>query len=160
MRRREQRAVVPADDPIDWRCDPMKASPCPTGHPPPRWPRVRDVLQQLRPRAQGVVVVRLAWADRDNPGGRVTIWQDGVWLSPVRKPGVADKWEYPAGTPLVRTTIPWHDGIQAGNAFWGPSIHWNTAVKRYVMLLNRTKGSMGGIARFFLTGRSTHYIEF
>src|SRR5262245_23602591 len=43
MRGREQRAAVPADNPIDWRCDPMKASPCPTGHPPPRWPRVRGV---------------------------------------------------------------------------------------------------------------------
>jgi hypothetical protein len=27
------------------------------------------------------------------------------------------------------------------DAFWGPSIHWNTHLKRYVMLLNRAKGT-------------------
>jgi hypothetical protein len=151
------------------------------------------------PRTQGVLLARLAWADRDDPRGRVTIWRDGAWLSPVRSPAAAEGWEYPAGTPLV----------QAANSFWGPSIHWNTSVNRYVMLLNRaldeafnnegiyvsfaTKlddprgwstprkilnggnwypqvagreqgtGSdkqMGRIARLFLTGRSTSYIEF
>ena len=38
------------------------------------------------PRTQGVVVARLPWADRDAPRGRVSIWQDGVWLPPARKP--------------------------------------------------------------------------
>jgi len=91
------------------------------------------------PRAQGVTLARLAWADRDNPRGRVTIWRDGAWLSPVRKPGLVDEWEYPSGTPLVPTSHPWNDGIQAADAFWGPSIHWNTSLQRYVMLLNRAQ---------------------
>jgi hypothetical protein len=95
------------------------------------------------PRTQGVVLARLPWADRDDPRGHVTIWQDGAWLSPVRKPGLNSAgqsvFEYPAGTAVLRPTIPWHDGVQAANAFWGPSIHWNTEVNRYVMLLNRTK---------------------
>jgi hypothetical protein len=166
------------------------------------------------PRTQGVVLARLAWADRDAPRGRVAIWQDGVWLSPVRKPltGIDDspvEWEYPAGTPLVRPTSPWHDGRPAADAFWGPSIHWNTSLERYVMLLNRSRDEaftnegvyvsfasrlddprawsapqkivngggwypqvagpepgtgtdrqMGRRARFFVTGRSTRYIEF
>ena len=165
------------------------------------------------PRTQGVAVARLPWAARDDPGGRAAIWQDGVWLPAVRRPpapGEAEgRWEYPAGTPLVTTTSPWHDGNQAANAFWGPSIHWNTSVGRYIMLLNRardeafdnegiyvsfaaslddprawsaprkilngggwypqvageepgtgTDKQMGRIGRFFLTGRSMHYIEF
>ncbi len=165
------------------------------------------------PRTQGVAVARLPWADRDDPRGHVSIWQDGVWLPAVRKPGTAitasDAWQYPVGTPLVQPTLPWHDGVQSTNAFWGPSIHWNTAVRQYVMLLNRTRNEefgndgiyvsfaprlddprawsvprkifnrgdwypqiagteigigtdkqMGRIARFFLVGRSSHYIEF
>ena len=95
------------------------------------------------PLTQGVAVARLAWADRDNPRGRVAIWQDGAWLPPVSRPAGTGQglegWEYPAGTPLVRTTSPWHDGVQTANAFWGPSIHWNTSLERYVMLLNRAR---------------------
>jgi hypothetical protein len=96
------------------------------------------------PRTQGVIVARLAWADRDAPRGRVTIWQDGVWLPPVPRPltGTDDvplEWDYPAGTPILRPTSPWHDGQEAADAFWGPSLHWNTSVQRYVMMLNRTR---------------------
>ena len=76
------------------------------------------------PQTQGVGLARLAWADRDHPRGRVTIWRDGAWLSPLRKPDPTDEglegWEYPAATPLVPVTRPWHDGIQAADAFWGP----------------------------------------
>jgi hypothetical protein len=96
------------------------------------------------PRSQGVLVARVPWADRDAPRGKVTVWQDGVWLPPLPRPltGTDDiplEWDYPAGTPIVRTTAPWHDGQAAANAFWGPSLHWNTSLQRYVMLLNRTR---------------------
>ena len=96
------------------------------------------------PGTQGVAVARFAWADRDAPRGRVTVWQDGVWLPPSPRPltGTDDvplEWDYPVGTPIVRTTIPWHDGHEAANAFWGPSLHWNTSLQRFVMLLNRTR---------------------
>jgi hypothetical protein len=105
-------------------------------------------------------------------------------------------------------TRAWHDADAAVDAFWGPSIHWNTYLERYVMLLNRardenynnegiyvsyarrlddprawsaprkimngggwypqvagleaggTDKQAGQRARFFLTGRSEHYIEF
>lgn len=169
--------------------------------------------------AQGVAVARLAWADRDALRGRVTIWQSGAWL-PARPVDTADAedaagtadtaaWEYPVGTPLAAASRPWHDGDQAADTFWGPSIHWNTYLEHYVMLLNRAKDesfnnkeiyvsfartlddprassaprkivSGGGWypqvaglepytgtdkhaarrARFFLTGRSEHFIEF
>jgi hypothetical protein len=91
--------------------------------------------------AQGVAVARMAWADRDQPQGRITVWQDGVWL-PARGSVDADEaitWTYPLGTPLVSPSKPWHDGQASADAFWGPSVHWNTYLERYVMLLNRTK---------------------
>jgi hypothetical protein len=93
------------------------------------------------PQGQGVSLARLAWADRDNPRGRVMVWQNGAWLPPARKTssGATTEWEYPMGTPLLRPTQPWHDGIDAADAFWGPSIHWNTSLSQYVMLINRTK---------------------
>jgi hypothetical protein len=31
------------------------------------------------PSMQGVGVARLAWADRDGPAGRVSVWRDGAW---------------------------------------------------------------------------------
>ena len=79
------------------------------------------------PAAQGVAVARLAWADRDQPAGKVVVWQDGVWL-----PGVS-------GTPLTAAAQPFHDGSSTNDVFWGPSIHWNTYLEQYVMLLNRAK---------------------
>jgi hypothetical protein len=162
---------------------------------------------------QGVMVARLAWADRDAPMGRFTIWRDGAWLPPrlVRDAadGIPAAWEFPSGTPLVRVTEPWHDGNERVDAFWGPSIHWNTYLERYVMLVNRARNEyynnegiyvsyahdvsdprawskpqkilnggdwypqVAGLeaatgtdrqaaqrARFFMTGRSEHYIEF
>jgi hypothetical protein len=161
------------------------------------------------PSAQGVAIARMPWADRDAPAGRIAVLQDGVWLpAQGSDAGSGPEWEYPAGTPLVPVSNPWHDGDYAVDAFWGASIHWNTYLERYVMLLNRAKNEnfdnegiyisysaelgdprawstprklmngggwypqvagletggtdreAGQRARFFLTGRSTSYIEF
>jgi hypothetical protein len=95
------------------------------------------------PSAQGVAIARLAWADRDAPAGQVSVLQDGAWIPPRRVDDPAAEgpavWEYPSGTPLVAVTQPWHDGNGTVNAFWGPSVHWNTYLERYVMLLNRAR---------------------
>lgn len=96
--------------------------------------------------AQGVAVARLQWANRDRPVGRVSIWSDGIWQygrfsrTPIITPdGMRRRvwFDYPEGTPLVATTEAWHDGDNKVNAFWGPSVHWNTFLEKYVMLLNR-----------------------
>lgn len=96
--------------------------------------------------AQGVTVARLVWANRDRPTGRVTVWTDGAWLaSRINRTPTVDVFgntrriwrEYPSGTPLVPTTLAWHDGDGKVDAFWGPSVHWNEAIEQYVMLLNR-----------------------
>jgi hypothetical protein len=95
--------------------------------------------------AQGVGLARLAWADRDAPVGKVTVFNDGVWLPATRiltddgNGGTRDAWLYPFGTPLVAVTQPWHDDDPRGDAFWGASVHWNVSLQLYVMLLNRTK---------------------
>jgi hypothetical protein len=92
--------------------------------------------------AQGVALARLAWADREAPVGKVMVWNKGAWLPArhVARSGQDDgTWEYPAGTPLQPVTKPWHDSDGGADAFWGPSLHWNTHLQRYVMLLNRTR---------------------
>jgi hypothetical protein len=98
--------------------------------------------------AQGVAVARMVWANRDRPIGRVTVWTDGAWVSSRinRTPSLdvfgntRQIWrEYPAGTPLVPTTLAWHDPDGRVDAFWGPAVHWNEGIEQYVMLLNRAK---------------------
>ena len=84
------------------------------------------------PAAQGVAVARLAWADRDHPAGKVTVWNHGAWLPEV------------SGTPLTPARHPFHDGAGTNDVFWGPSIHWNTYLEQYVMLLNRAKDDQFG----------------
>jgi hypothetical protein len=31
----------------------------------------------------------------------------------------------------------WHDADREVDAYWGPTVHWNEYLERYVMLLNR-----------------------
>ena len=96
---------------------------------------------------QGVGVARLLWADRDQPTGKVMIWRSGVW-QPVRRframqddGTTVTRFLYPSATPLYPTTDSWHDDNSTTDAFWGPSVHWNTYLQQYVMLLNRAKNS-------------------
>jgi hypothetical protein len=104
---------------------------------------------QRQREAQGVAVARMVWADRDRPAGRMAIWRNSTWepntgrlaFSPLL-PGAMRRrleWTYPAASPLVATSQAWHDSDDKVDAFWGPSIHWNTALEQYVMLLNRAK---------------------
>ena len=104
---------------------------------------------QRQREAQGVAVARLQWADRDRPAGRIAIWRNGTWepnagrreLSPVLPGSMRRRleWTYPAATPLVATSQAWHDADDKVDAYWGPAVHWNTALEQYVMLLNRAK---------------------
>ena len=90
--------------------------------------------------SQGVGVARLAWADRDKPTGRITMWRNGAWLpaSSINS-GDEERWFYPSASPIFPTAESWHDADRLVDAFWGPSVHWNTYLRRYVMLLNRAK---------------------
>jgi hypothetical protein len=93
---------------------------------------------------QGVAVARMVWADRDAPAGRMMVWQRGAWIparSMRRETDDTDAprvtWWYPIATPLYPTSESWHDDDTEVDAFWGPSVHWNTYLQQYVMLLNR-----------------------
>jgi hypothetical protein len=97
------------------------------------------------PQAQGVALARLAWADRDAPAGKVTVYNGGAWLPALEFVSedadgtLRSEWSYPSGTPLVAPVRPWHDQDARNDAFWGASVHWNVSLQLYVMLLNRTK---------------------
>jgi len=89
---------------------------------------------------QGIGVARLPWADADEPVGKLTVWNDGVWLPPeaVEDENGGLRWVYPPATPIMPTKMPWHTG-NIVDEFWGPSIHWNDWLHQYVMLLNRAR---------------------
>ncbi|MGE3840603.1 MAG: hypothetical protein AB7I50_03375 [Vicinamibacterales bacterium] len=95
--------------------------------------------------SQGVAVGRLPWAYRDEPVGRMAVWTQGVWL-PSRLLRLRDatgavqrRWSYPVANPIYPAAESWHDEDLTVDAFWGPSVHWNTHLRHYVMLLNRAR---------------------
>jgi len=77
---------------------------------------------------QGVAVGRLRYENRDMPAGKVFKWYRGQWAEPGLGGHV---------TPLLGVNTDWHR--PDADAFWGPSIHWNTYLGTWVMLLNRAK---------------------
>jgi hypothetical protein len=81
---------------------------------------------------QGMVIARMSYADRDDPVGKVWKWYNGEW----NEPGLKGK-----ATPVLQAVKNWAEDSTDG--FWGPSIHWNTHIHRYVILLNRAKGPPG-----------------
>ncbi len=94
-----------------------------------------------RERTQGVAVGRFAWAYRDDPVGRMAVWWRDVTWVPARRispRGEASEYAYAAGVPIYRVQAGWHN-TTAVDAFWGPSVHWNTHLEQYVMLLNRAR---------------------
>lgn len=77
------------------------------------------------PLQQGVFAARMRFADRNNPSGKVLKWYEGGW----REPGLAGR-----VTPVFPSERDYHRAD--GAMFWGPVVHWNTHLGRYVMLLN------------------------
>jgi hypothetical protein len=100
---------------------------------------------------QGIAAARFAWADRDAPVGKADIWSNGQWIpgGRIRRGVMAPllsgidegrmRWALPGAMSLFPTKNPWHGSDTEVDAFWGPSVHWNTHLERYVMLLNRAK---------------------
>ena len=69
----------------------------------------------------------MAWADRDGPEGKMSVWLRGQNWRPARAYGPDDepRYAYPGGMPIYPVADAWHDD-QTVDAFWGPSVHWNT----------------------------------
>ena len=74
---------------------------------------------------QGVWAARMAYGDRHEPSGKVLKWHEGGWNEPAL-------WGHV--TPVFPASRDYHK--KDGSMFWGPSIHWNTYLKMYVMVLN------------------------
>ncbi len=77
--------------------------------------------------SQGVAVARMAIADRDHPIGHVWKYYEGAW----NEPGIGGR-----QSPIYAAAVGWQEADT--DSFWGPSVHWNTHLERYVMLLNRS----------------------
>jgi hypothetical protein len=75
----------------------------------------------------GVSVARLAMDDRFDPVGRVAKYYQGDWT----EPGVGGR-----VTPIYPATKGWE--VADTDSFWGPSVHWNTGLQQYVMVMNRS----------------------
>lgn len=84
----------------------------------------KDVQQQ------GIALARMRFDDRSNPLGKVMKWHAGNWRSAGLEGPV---------TPILPAVSDWNG--PAPDTFWGPSVHWNTAVNQYVILLNRAVGT-------------------
>lgn len=75
---------------------------------------------------QGVSIARMNYADRNQPAGKLWKWSKGEW----NQPGLGGR-----VTPIFPVASNWHQADP--DAFWGPSIHYNTYLKMHVILLNR-----------------------
>ena len=82
-----------------------------------------------RVKNQGVASARIAVADLDNPVGKVFKWHEGQFT----EPGI-DGQASPFFKPFKDFTAPDPD------SYWGPSVHYNNFLKKYVMVMSRTKG--------------------
>ncbi len=82
--------------------------------------------------SQGVCVARMAYEDRANPAGKVWKYYNGAWREAGRGGRV---------TPIFPVRRPWANSDP--DAFWGPSVHWNTYLNCFVMLLNHAAGEPG-----------------
>ena len=110
-------------------------------------------VPEHRPRSKALRAARFLWSDRDAPVGKTQIWANGLWM--LARPRAGDLlfsgsdergviWGMPQPTPIFPTLEPFHDGDPRVDAFWGPSIHWNTYLERYVMLVNKAKDESFG----------------
>jgi hypothetical protein len=102
------------------------------------------VSQYERPtRQQGVAVARLPWEDRADPVGELELWNGSRWVAAGHEIQAQsdEQWAYSAGSPIFPTKDGWHDANSTTDAFWGPSVSWNSYLDEYVMLLNRAEST-------------------
>jgi hypothetical protein len=85
---------------------------------------------------QGVSVGRLSWAQRNTPKGNLALWDRGVWRYPNGPVTQMRRGSYEP-RPIYPALVSWHSRAESVDSFWGPSVHWNTFLNQYVMLLNR-----------------------
>lgn len=77
--------------------------------------------------AQGVAIARMSIENLPAPVGAVWKYYAGQWS----EPGLGGRL-----TPVFPATVAWQAADT--DAFWGPSVHWNTYLQQYVVLMNRS----------------------
>ena len=77
--------------------------------------------------SQGISAARMHYTDRFYPVGTVSKYYNGAWTEPALGGRV---------TPIFPAKASWMDANT--NSFWGPSVHWNTFLNSWVMLLNHS----------------------
>jgi hypothetical protein len=76
---------------------------------------------------QGVVIARMAFENRFHQASAVWKYKDGEWNQPGVGGGV---------TPIFRARVSWQQSNT--DSYWGPSVHWNTYLNTFVVLMNRS----------------------
>ncbi len=82
--------------------------------------------------SQGVALARMPLTKLNDPVGAVVKWHEGAWSEPGRGGAV---------TPIFPATRSWAESDPT--SFWGPSVHWNSHLESFVVLMNRTEGGAG-----------------
>lgn len=86
---------------------------------------------------QGVSFARMSWIDRDHP------------LDPLSGQSRAIKWDgdgWDAPGIGGRSVAVFHDSQQVtwtslqNNGYWGPSVHWNVDLNKFIVLMSRSHG--------------------
>ena len=83
---------------------------------------------------QGVAVARMSFEDRNTPVGKVWKWRGGGQGGQGGQGGWTEPGLGGQVTPTFPALIDWRR--DNANAFWGASVHFNTHLETYVMLLN------------------------
>jgi hypothetical protein len=78
------------------------------------------------PESQGIALARMRFEDRFEPLNKVLKWHEGEFKEPGMGGQVTAVWQ--AKSAWQR---PDYD------SFWGPTIHWNTHLQKFVILMNR-----------------------
>lgn len=76
---------------------------------------------------QGVATARMPMDARYNPAGAVQKYYRGEW----NQPGLGGHM-----TAIFPASVSWQESNT--DSYWGPSVHWNTYLQQYVMLMNRS----------------------
>jgi hypothetical protein len=84
------------------------------------------------PAEQGVATARMAFADRFQPASAVKKFYRGAWEEPGRGGHMS---------PIFPASSPW--GESNTDSHWGPSVHYNTFLEKYVILMNHACCSPG-----------------
>jgi hypothetical protein len=76
---------------------------------------------------QGIAIARLPFPKRYQPAGNVWKYYQGQW----NQPGLGGR-----VTPVLPANVSW--AAYDTDSYWGPSVHWNSYLQQYVMLMSRS----------------------